>query len=254
MALDQNGSSFGSWTDAEIAERVRFGQGKWEKLIQDLIAAKNLIATFNNPWSRNDDVWDHFTRDETTRAGYQLNRANSGTPSYALDIPGHFLTLIAQAGETSIFTVASRRIDRIATVFETRAQVIAHDPDVSPFAGFTISETANHRASPPSDGVWFERGSNANTWKCRSRSGGADQTTTDNQAGNYVTWDVLRIELAIGSAKFFINDTLVATHSVNIPTAVLLHGFVQVERSGAPTTEFDIDFFSWSASENAVSP
>lgn len=255
MALDQNGSTFGAWTDAEIAERVRFGQSKFEKIIQDLIAAKNNLNTLNNDWSLGSDIRDHFS-DRPPNVGtfpqkglWQTRAALDSDLQASFD--GHFITLVTASTFTSIDSGVGRRIDQVETAFEARAKISAHGSTISPFLGFTNLATANHVSAPGSNGVWFERGTNANTWKCRSRSGGADQTTTDNQAGNYVNWDVLRIAFTVASAKFFINGTLVATHTLNLPITVGQLGFVQHSTSAGDTK---VDYAHFVATENAVSP
>lgn len=251
MALDLNGTTITPLTDAEIAERVRFGQAKWEKLAQNQIAAKNLLDTIQNAWSNGSDVEDHFA-DPPPTTGSQRKGEWGTRDTAGHDEAGHFAE-IGNGGNTrgSIETPHKRRIDRVETVFEAGVRVSAHLAAIPTFAGFTSDPTATHAISPAADGAWFERGSNVNTWKCVSRSGGNDRTVTDNQAGNYVTWDELRIEFTVASVKFFINGTLVATHTSILPVAVLLAGWLEKDPSSG---QMDVDFARFVASENAVSP
>ena len=262
MALDQNSRVIPGWVDAEVAERVRFGQSKFEKIAQGLIAANNSINTIKNAWAKGTDIWDHFAtlpQDVNLRHGeWGAKRSGSSGTVTVVELD-HYVRLgigtpAANISASHVWSPHKRRIDRVASDMTARVRVSSWGFALArPGIGFTSDHTVEvNAATPPADGAWFEIGTNANTWKCITRSGGAVQTTTDFQAGNYTSWDDLKVEFLVASVKFFINDTLVATHTSNLPTAVGLTAFVNV--TGAGTEDVELDLAVLEATENAVSP
>jgi hypothetical protein len=72
--------------------------------------------------------------------------------------------------------------------------------------------------------MFFEFGAAATpNWKCYTRGAGVTTRTNTSIAVVAGTWYKLRIDInaAANSVTFYINDTLVATHSSNIPTSLI---------------------------------
>ena len=86
--------------------------------------------------------------------------------------------------------------------------------------GFGNSTTATDFTN----GIYFEyaNGTSGNVWRCRTINGGAATTTVTGVAVTANVYNRLRFEVnAAGtSVAFFIDGTLVATHTTNIPTSV----------------------------------
>jgi hypothetical protein len=251
MTLDTASTTFQSWTQAEVNDRKRWGQDKWEKLAQNQHVFNNLIETLDNAWARGSDCYDHFA--SAPKSGTTL--AQKGD-FYSDDNithlqAGHKVKLYGGNSVNHGGVVAMSRFeaDNVESLFETRAYLSAHDAAVSPYIGYVsaLDDTT------PTDGAYFVRGTNTNTWKCVTRSSSTDQTTTDNQAGSYVDWDKLRIEFRVASVKFFINDTEVASHTLNLPTSVLMYLCGQI--FGASTAhELYHDYCIAKALANTLSP
>lgn len=86
--------------------------------------------------------------------------------------------------------------------------------------GFGNSVTATDFTN----GIYFEyaNGTSGDVWRCRTINGGVATTTVTTTPVVAATYNNLRIEVnsAGTSVNFFIDGTLVATHTTNIPTAV----------------------------------
>lgn len=74
------------------------------------------------------------------------------------------------------------------------------------------------------NGIYFEyaNGTSGDVWRCRTINGGVATTTVTTTPVVAATYNNLRIEVNSDgtSVNFFIDGTLVATHTTNIPTAV----------------------------------
>jgi len=248
MSLDQAGTTFGTWTDAEIASGEAGTTTLFEKLVQDLIAAANILnASIDTPWS-GDDIRIHFGN--PVSAYPLLTTYDPGTGTIVHDMDNHLYTLTT-GGATdfvAIYTLATRRMDTVPTVFEMRIKNSAFSATVLPVIGFSADPTNNNHHGGAA--AWFEKGTNSNTWLCKTISGGTIRTSTDNQAGNYVGWDILKIDFTATSAKFYINGTLVATHTATLPVDVPLYGMV---KHGGTTGTVKVDDLTWKQTTNPVS-
>ena len=75
-------------------------------------------------------------------------------------------------------------------------------------------------------GFYFTTG--LGNWACITRNGGSETRTTTSVAMNNSTSRTLRISInsAFSSVTFYIDGTLVATHTTNIPTVALRSLFI----------------------------
>jgi hypothetical protein len=105
-------------------------------------------------------------------------------------------------------------------VFETNVSIISNLSSSAErfivYAGFFDSLTGT-----PAEGAYFRYSDDVNggDWECVTVSGSTETLTDSNVAPSAGTFDKLRIEVnAAGSeAKFYIDGSLVATHTTNMP-------------------------------------
>lgn len=242
MALDPTGLTVVQYSDADIAERTAFGQVKFERMAQNFIALTNLINQTRNPWALGSDAWDHFADALTTTGGRgQFTRTVAGQTHS----PQDHLYSLTSAGE--IRSTSNRRIDRVPSIFETRVKFSAFSTSL-PFIGLFDATSAPDANTDNYAG--FRKGTNTNTYKVVTRSSDTDRTTTDNLAANYTGWDTLRIEARTGAYTFYINGTLVATHTTSLPNSAIMYAFI----SGASSATLDVDYAVLTAISNSLSP
>lgn len=83
--------------------------------------------------------------------------------------------------------------------------------------GFSVIVSINDQ----NDGCYFRYVDNVNSgnWQCVTASGGTRTTTNTSTSGYTGTYQRFRIEINTDATevKFYINDSLVATHTTNIP-------------------------------------
>jgi hypothetical protein len=243
IRIHQNTATFSIVQDVDNAYLVEEGRPD---------AQKNLVDAITNAWIRGSDFWDHFDQDP---AGVHPRITEVGNVAHSAAT--HLLTITgaASAVEASIYSKASRQGDQVNYVYETRVKQSVFSTNVNPFIGMTSDPTADHNLSLPADGAWFQRGTNANTWKAVTRSGGVERTATDNLAANYIGWDVLRVEVYDAKVDFWINGSLATSHTVLPPVDALMRWMNQ-STNDAPGAGQSIacDRVQFSALENVDSP
>jgi hypothetical protein len=97
------------------------------------------------------------------------------------------------------------------------------------------------------DGVLFEYNSSAaSQWRCHTR---AASTTTSNTTSVVVTnneWDLLEAyRLTNGNWSFWVNESLVFTHSTNLPTTVMANIGCFVETQTAAARNVQVDWIAF---------
>lgn len=93
------------------------------------------------------------------------------------------------------------------------------------------------------DGVYFYYNTSANAnWLCVTRASSTSTTTNSGVAVNtsFVRLTI-RVNAAASSITFYINGTLVATNTTNIPTASLGHGAQIQKTAGTTARQFNLD-------------
>jgi hypothetical protein len=105
----------------------------------------------------------------------------------------------------------------------------------------------NSQVAPASEMIAFQYDTtNWETVTCVSTCSGADLTETDTgTAASSNTWYKLEIRgISTSSITFYLNDTLVATHTTDIPatTQGMVPAF-QIQTNSAAAKDVDVDFF-----------
>lgn len=96
-------------------------------------------------------------------------------------------------------------------------------------------------SSPPASGIYFEKLDADTNWFCVTRAGGV-QTRTDSGVAtstSFVTFFTLRNSSGV---FFYLNGSLVATHTTNIPTQ-FISPYVFIINSAAASKTVDVDYF-----------
>lgn len=103
------------------------------------------------------------------------------------------------------------------------------------------------------DGCYFRYADNviAGNWQCVTRNAGVE-TTTDSGVAATVGWRELRVEINNDPAittlnvRFFVAESLVATHTTNLPAAGVNLGpsFTAIKSVGTTAREFLVDYFA----------
>jgi len=239
-----------SESDFAEGEPAISDQGKQIGSNQEYFNAQ--LALVFSAWTRGDDVWDHFSQlPDTTPERYQVGRVNNGS-TIAHDEDNHFVKIGSSGTSTAggtIYCAPRRRADRVPMIFEARVRMTEHSANATPYFG-CLSHIAFSGAL---NGVMFQRGTNANTYKAVTVESGTVRETTDNQSGNYTSWDILKIVFDDTDANFYINSSLVATHTLTLPTTVLLYGACRYDHD-AVDKYAEFDWMSFRSLENSLSP
>lgn len=141
----------------------------------------------------------------------------------------------------------------IATGGNTQPQIVANEveeyawilrvPTVTSII-VRLGLAADAAASTP-DGAFFDFtvASSAN-WRTITRQGGTATTNTSSVAVTANNWYQLRAKrLSGGNWEFYINETLVFTHSTNLPTGnVTMGGFIQTTTAAVRNLDLDYAF------------
>jgi hypothetical protein len=96
--------------------------------------------------------------------------------------------------------------------------------------------------------IYYAAAENAN-WKTKTRTSSAETVNTSSVAVSASTWYILRIKRLSSSVEFYINDSLVATHTANIPTSgVVVFGMSVMGVGAGVIRRVMIDYVSLSIS------
>lgn len=252
-------SQYQTMTQAEFAEGAPAPKELGERLGSNLEYLERQRLLQVNAWTKGSDVWDHFAQEAPE---YDDQIRDVGASHVALSIQR--LARVVQDGGThdeanhkynlglggGVWVVGGRRADVVESIFECRVKLSAYASSV-PAVGLFTRSSGKIEGLSSTDGAWFRRGTNTNTWKLITKSGNVIRTTTDNQPGNYIGWDILKIEYLTAGCAFYINGTKVFTHTVSLPdTAVLLGGC----ENGTASPTMDVDWISLRAIANDDSP
>lgn len=103
-----------------------------------------------------------------------------------------------------------------------------------------IGSSSSVGANPPANGIYIEKLDADTNWFCVTRSG-AVQTRTDSGVAVSTSFIASSYRRSSSDVEFSINNTLVCTHTTNVPTA-FLSPFVYIINSAAAAKTFDIDY------------
>lgn len=96
------------------------------------------------------------------------------------------------------------------------------------------------------EGIYFEydRATDGDFWTCKTTSSSTTTKTVTAVAPTAGTYQTLSVGLYGGSVKFYINGTLVATHSTNITTALIAPKLRIIKTVGSTARRLVNDFFT----------
>lgn len=103
-----------------------------------------------------------------------------------------------------------------------------------------IGSSSSVGANPPTGGIYIEKLDTDTNWFCITRSA-AVQTRTDSGIAVSTSFITSSYRRTSSNVQFFINNTLVCTHTTNVPTT-FLSPIVYIINSAAAAKTFDIDY------------
>ena len=153
---------------------------------------------------------------------------SSAGPGYTTLYYGNSYALGAQA----LFFDARVHVDSLSTgAQEYKAEVgFADQVDATAF----------------SEGIYFsyDRATDGNFWACKTTAGSVTTKTVTSVAMVGGTYQTLSVAYYGGSVKFYINNTLVATHTTNLTTALCSPKLRIIKTVGATARRLVNDYFT----------
>lgn len=147
------------------------------------------------------------------------------------------------SGDAPMWNVSAARVPALLSA---RARTPANDQ------GWYLLGPMNSgpsSASNPTDGIYFRRqdGAGVGNWFAVTRAGGVE-TATDTTIAGISGYAHFEIEVtSTTQVKFYINGTLRATHTTNIPSANLYQFVLQTAWIASGGKEWRIDNAEWMA-------
>lgn len=195
--------------------------------------------------------FDDFFMDSPTDRGFGWGLATLGSGAILADIATGYSVLRATTGATGGWRGGIRAKSSPAGHYDIVAGSV---PAIVTFRGTPeqttqaitylglLATTLPASAADPTDGIYFKRADSASggNWFAKTRSGGVETSTDTTVAAGttHKRFDII-IETTT-SVKFYIDGTLRATHTTNIPTAVLnLTGFIDNLEAAAKILSID---------------
>lgn len=174
-----------------------------------------------------------------------------------VDYPRSVIRLASGATSSGSATIRAKRFDgsmyaisatRVPALFETELLLPGSLANARYRCGLYPTSFPG-LGSDPTDGVYFRRldGAGEGNWFAVSRASSAE-TVTDTGVASGASWTTLGFEIVSTSLiRFYVNGTLVASHSTHIPTANLrLFAFSQNTTSGSNKIIY-VDRILWAA-------
>jgi hypothetical protein len=215
-------------------------------------------------WYRRDQlvtISEEFIRNTADSTIFDFN--NSGTGAAATIVAstssilddscfgvGQFSTGTTTTGSMSMFaalqfswiaTAPSRGAQYTEFISRVRLENLSDATDT-----FTVRVGMLGALDDASRGSWFKytNGTNSGQWQCLSRDASSVTTTNTTSTVAAGTWYTLRIvHTGTGTAYFYVNGTLVATNSTNVPTDYFVPaGLIIVKSAGTTARLMYIDY------------
>lgn len=249
MTIPANPTVYIDWDDGDADEGEGISVADFEQLATNQRYFASLLALESSAWRRGTDVHEHFDRpgDLATilTRDYPHISLISGAP--VITAGEHFVVL---ASGYALQTRASRRADRVPSIVEARVKMSSSSagPILVGFAGGGATSIVNILINGTS--VAFQRGTAASTYKALTVVSGVTQETTDNIAGNYTGWDILRVQFEVAQALFYVNANLMATHTIALPVTKDCAATALCQTTG----NLSLDRISLAAISNSESP
>lgn len=108
----------------------------------------------------------------------------------------------------------------------------------------TLGSIRHSTADAQANAVMFQYDRlNSTNWRCITVAASSQTTTDSGVAVVAGSWIKLKILANTTSARFYINGSLVATNSTNLPTVNIVPGFKIQKSAGTTSRDFSIDYF-----------
>lgn len=241
--LQQKGAT---WYNAALGA-MRFWTGSAVQSISIAGVISNMYDVRNGLAIQEDFLSGVSTTGQIGSVGFNATNGTVNTfPASEDNHPG-----IYQRGTGgTINTVASLHLSSATPLLASMQHAITWivrpnniDADSTYRAGAMISVATN----PPTNGIYFERLGSDTNWFAVTRSGGVE-TRTDLGISASANFIRLFYNRDATSVKFYVDGTLLATHTSNIPT-VAFGPATQVVNLAAASKTLDHDYFDFSISE-----
>lgn len=193
-----------------------------------------------------DEFWIEGGGGETGEVGELGWLIGAGTVSASNNATGHVgvVTLASSAVQNTVGRISqSSQPVNMVELQEMEGIVMPNSGTATMSARFGALASSS-TAGEGSNGAYFSfaPGTSAN-WRCITKDGSGTTATTTTVAYATSTWYVLTIKFTPTKVEFYINDTLVATHTTNILATAVFTAFA-IETNEAVDKTIDIDRFS----------
>lgn len=223
--------------------------------LESLLYARHVHGVF--------DDFQHWTDGDK----FNLATTVDGTATLTDDAGGYIDLLTAATpadNEASILSSVAENWLFAASkplIFEARIQYAEADTNkANIFVGLSNDVAENtfmgdDGAGPPSNysGINFHKVDGGTKWICESSNGTSQETTTTTVTAGGASFVRLRIEVqpltsTAASVRFYIDDVLVAEHSLTMTSATEMHLLAGVKEGGASAETITIDYIgAWQA-------
>lgn len=152
------------------------------------------------------------------------------------------MATVAATGTGLIYGNTSYLVDTGPFTAKFRARVSAAATGGQDYDAY-IGVTSQVDQTGPGVGAYFYHSSADSSWIARTKQAGTTSTDTAI-AVPAATFQTFQIEFDADctSVQFFIDGTLVATHTANIPTAVVAPSFGITKTAGSTSITLDVDY------------
>lgn len=98
-------------------------------------------------------------------------------------------------------------------------------------------------ASPPDNGVYFEKLDADTTWFCVTRDGAAGPARVDTGVAVNTGFNTFRIVRTTTGVDFYLNNVFITTMTASIPSSTSVSPCFQIVNSAAAAKTLDVDYF-----------
>lgn len=190
--------------------------------------------------SQEDFISGPTTSGQIGKLGWQTSGGSTAIQNSEENHPGIFQRNTSTSANTlttlsHYFGIATAWVDFF---YEVRWIVRPNEVDAN--ATWRIGSMASFVANPPAFGAYFEKIGAETTWFTVTRNNSVQERQNTGITLVAGSWYNLRLVSTPNSVLFFINDTLVSTHTANITN--IGHAVVQGINLAAEAKTIDVDF------------
>lgn len=206
------------------------------------IRALRLAETFD-PANKFELYFDFVNSLSSCFTSFTLNSGTVAAIPSETQSPGIIqMATVAATGTGLIYGNTSYLVDTGPFTAKFRARVSAAATGGQDYDAY-IGVTSQVDQTGPGVGAYFYHSSADSSWIARTKQAGTTSTDTAI-AVPAATFQTFQIEFDADctSVQFFIDGTLVATHTANIPTAVVAPSFGITKTAGSTSITLDVDY------------